>query len=216
MKRLLFAIVAASAGGSMGCFMHTHFEKNASGHVDLEKPPRAPTSKIPETPSDPGERGIVVGATATVGGGSSGLDAGKKGVFAPGFEVSFMPFSLDKSHAGTIVQETLDRSLRANVGWNYVRTWGPSDDTHTRVGPMFVEAQLTTLEQPDRFWGASIALGAAMEFRQKVPLGPQATGCFGIPLLMDGCARLTWIPREGSELIFMIGYHGFAEWVWSK
>lgn len=219
-RALRVALVAIPASiatfGALGCFAHTHLERNANGHVDLDTPPRDPKSPVTEPPADPGERGVIVGTTLTVGGGSSGLDTGKNGIFAPGIEASFMPFSLQTSHRGTIVRDALADSLRVNVGWNYVRTWGTGGDDHVRTGPVYLEAQYTSLETPDRFWGASIALGAAMDLRKNVPLGPQATGCVGIPLLMDLCSRATWIPKEGSELIFFIGYHGFAEWVWSK
>ena len=210
------AIVLAASLALGGCFMHTDLTKNAPGNIAVDAPPKDPTSKVPEDPQDPGERGVIVGGTIMpMSAGYTKLDGdGGHGFFDFGIEASFLPFTRTESHRGPVVPEALRNSLRANLGWMFARTAG-SDDSKVRTGPSYLEVQYTWLED-DKFWGASIALGGAWEWKKPLLAGPQATGCVGAPLLFDLCARGTTIVREGSELQFMLVYHGFADWVWSR
>jgi hypothetical protein len=201
--------------GPAGCFVHTDLTRNAPGNVVLDAPPVDPTSKVPEDPIDPGERGILVGGSIMpLAGGYTKLDGEGQGFFDFGVEASFLPFTRTVSHRGSVAPDALRNSFRLNAGWMFARV-ASSDESKARVGPSYLELQYTTLEQ-DNFWGASIALGAAWEWKKPFMAGPQATGCVGAPLLFDLCARGTHVFREGSELQFMLVYHGFADWVWSR
>ena len=64
MRRAAWLFVALSTG----C-VHSHFQRDAPGHVDLSKPPTNPESRTVESPRDPGEKMIVtsVGPFAGLG-----------------------------------------------------------------------------------------------------------------------------------------------------
>ena len=212
-KQHLLVVVAALTLG--GCFLHNDAQRNAPGNIAVEAPPKDPTSSVPEDPQDPGERGVIVGGSLMpLAGGYTKLDGDGHGYFDFGIEASFMPFTRTESHRGPVVPDALRDSFRANLGWMFARTAGSNDDK-VRVGPSYLEVQYTSLEQ-DKFWGASIALGAAWEWRKPFSAGPQATACFGAPLLLDVCTRGTYLFREGGELQFLLSYHAFTEWVWSR
>jgi hypothetical protein len=208
-------LVIALAPAAAGCVVHTHAERNAPGYADVARPPADPKSALPETPRDPGERGLIVGASILQGATWTPRDGDRHAQYALATELSILPFALGTSHRGWITPKVLGGSVRASVGWTVLRVWNEKEnESKTRIGGSWVEARYTRLDE-EGLVGGSIALGAAWDWRRSIA-GPQATGCLGIPVLFDVCLRSTYLFDAGTELGFHVALNAFSEWVWSR
>lgn len=222
------------AVGAPGCILHQHVDTRAPGHVSLDEPPPAApatlqpysspaavkvvdptpdvTSVSPAHPTDPGEEGVILGGSL-MGGYASGLDRGERrnGGHLQ-VEASLLGFSQEKTHRGWITPKVLNGSTRVALGLG-LRIYDDQGTTYARPAPIYVEAQHTRVGE---IWGGTIGLGAAFSPLSPRAVGPQLTGCFGIPLMVSLCGRGAYLVGQGHEITIMMGYHGFVERVWSR
>ena len=206
MRRLL---VVAIALASSACVFHVHGSRNAPGIADVTKPPPASLT-APVTPEDPGERGLIFHGSLL--GGVSAYRDGAVG--ALGFEAGFMPFSLEKSHHGMILDETLS-GVRFAGGWMAYRA---SKSLPATFGPIFVEGQyLLPLQKNAAFGYMIFGLGAALD-PVNFGAGPQTTVCVGIhPIILMVCGRGAYMAGgDRAEFSFLFSTTTFVETVWSR
>jgi hypothetical protein len=193
MKRAAWLFVALSTG----C-VHSHFQRDAPGHVDLSKPPTNPESRTVESPRDPGERMIVTSVGPFAG---LGVDSGD-GSFAStlGAEASVHYGTTDSSHAEDDFLVYPQRAVGLNVGGNLL----------TRVngngrGPSRGYAELQLFEIP-----FGIAGGWAWDPGLSKN-GPQATAFMGPWYL-----RSTTLLGGSTDVELGIVIKLPAVWVWSR
>jgi hypothetical protein len=122
---LLFALT--------GC-AHTHFARNAPGHVDVYEPPAQIDRREVEPPRDPGEQMIVASAGALAGGGVAfGGDQDSRGAYGVGPELSVAYGTRGGSHAGDDFLILPESSGGVSLGWTALSGEGEG------VGPLYGE-----------------------------------------------------------------------------
>ncbi len=241
--RVTAAHAMALALFAQGCIFHQHLDGHALGHVSLEAPPPAapappspyssphqaggptmgaqkPVDTTPDVtsvsvapPTDPGEQGAILGVSA-MGGWASGLLAGeRRNAGHIQLEASLFTFSNDKAHRGWITPKALHGSTRVALGLGMRIFDGQGGASPVRLAPLYVELQHTRM---DEIWGATFGLGPAFSPHSPRAFGPQATACFGIPIMISLCGRGAYLFGQGHEVTIMMGYNGFVEWVWGR
>jgi hypothetical protein len=204
----LRALLLGVALACSGCVFHVHGSRNAPGIVDVTTPP--PSLKVPVTPEDPGERGILFHGTFLGGVGINRDGA----VGTVGFEGGFMPFSLEKSHRGMVL-DTAPGGFRFEGGWMAYRG---AESHPSTFGPIFAEGQyLLPLKKSVPFGYMSFGVGAALN-PQNLGAGPQTTVCLGIhPILWMLCGRGAYMAGgDRGEFYLLLSTSTFVETVWSR
>lgn len=237
MRRAL-TILSICVSTAPACIFHRHVDTNAPGHVSLDAPPAAgselpakrpyppdaPVAAAPsgspdvtatavEVPSDPGERGTVVGVSFHGGFANAPLDGGRRSAGHLQLEASLLPFELERTHRGWVTPKVLPASTRFALGLGLRLFDGQGGPTVVRAAPVYLEVQHTRL---DEIWGATFGLGLGFSPHSPRGLGPQGTLCVGIPLLATLCGRGSYLFGQGAEVMVTLGYHGFVESVGSR
>ena len=194
-----------------GCVVHTHVEANAPGHVTLAAPPDMAASTV-EKPIDPGEQGVVVGASLTGGYAWANLDGARHGAGAVALEANVFRFTQDVSHRGWVTPHVLNGATRLALGLG-LRFFGDTGEpTRVRSAPIYLELQHVKL---DEVFGGHIGLGAAF-LPSPGSAGPQVSACLGIPMMLSVCGRGAYLFGSGHDVLLSIGYNAHLEWVGSR
>jgi len=193
---------------SSGCVFHAHGSRNAPGIIDVTTPPAS--LRTPAMPDDPGERGLLFHGTF-LGGAVANRDMA---LGTLGFEGGFMPFSLEKSHHGMVLDEMI-HGFRFDAGWMAYRGSASHPET---FGPIFAEGQyLLPLQRNIPLGYMTFGVGAAFN-PDNLGAGPQTTVCLGIhPAILMVCGRAAYMAGgDRAEFTFLLATSTFVETVWSR
>jgi hypothetical protein len=135
--RLFILVVLDVLFLGFGCTLH-HFEHNAPGHIDVERPPKRIECELVERPKDPGEEMVIVSLGPLAGAGVT-LDPAKNASLQAelGVEGSLLLGMSEVSHADDFpigVTPYQVGSLGINFGWVFSARHDPGT-------PLYLELQ---------------------------------------------------------------------------
>lgn len=177
-----------------------HRDRNAPGLVDVAEPPANLEPGKTVLPGDPGERMVTFNPGVFGGGGYAfGRDAGERGIFPLGVELTLNRGEHARSHNRDDFFVYPFEGTGVSLGWEAIELGGDELET----GPIYLEVQ-----RFEAFFG--MAGGIAFD-PGDVDVGVQGSAWYG-PYF----ARARYLADGGFEIVSGLQIKVPLVWVWSR